>query len=169
MAVQSRPDEAKAVEVLLYVTDRVQDMYAALKVVFFADGNHLEKYGRLIYGDSYVAMRHGPVPGLAYDMLKQDKGAGYLNAVPGRELFAHEDQDRLPKREPNLALLSESDIECLDEAVECYGDKSFRELKDLSHEDRAYQAADENDLMSFEDMVRSLPNADEVLEYLEME
>lgn len=169
MAVQGKPNEAKAVEALLYVTARVQDMYAALKVVYFADKQHLSRYARLIYGDSYVAMSHGPVPSLAYDMLKQDKGVGYLSAVPGRDMFDHVGRNRAPRRDPNLAVLSESDIECLDAALERYGRLSFGELKKLSHQDSAYQAADENDLMLFEDMIRSLPNADEVLEYLEME
>jgi len=169
MPVQGRPDEQKAIETLLYVTSRVSDMYAALKVVFFADQTHLGRYGRLIYGDNYVAMSHGPVPSLGYDMLKQDKDVGYLSVVPGRELFSHNQNLRIPSREPNLDLLSASDIECLDESIERYGRKSFAELKRLSHQNQAYQEADENDFMPLDEMVRALPNADEVLEYLEAE
>jgi uncharacterized phage-associated protein len=38
--------------------------------MYFADRKHLEKYGRFICGDSYVAMKHGPVPSEIYDILK---------------------------------------------------------------------------------------------------
>jgi hypothetical protein len=57
-----RFDAHKALEVILYVAGSVPDMYRALKVLYFADREHLGRYGRLICGDTYVAMRLGPVP-----------------------------------------------------------------------------------------------------------
>src|SRR5260370_34242127 len=45
--------------------------YDILKTIFLADKAHLNKYGRPITFDNYVAMRAGPVPSLAYDLLKE--------------------------------------------------------------------------------------------------
>ncbi len=39
-------------------------------MMYFADRLHLERYGRFICGDSYVAMKNGPVPSFTYDILK---------------------------------------------------------------------------------------------------
>jgi uncharacterized phage-associated protein len=41
----------------------------ALKLVFLADRYHLRKYGRLITNDEYYAMRYGPVPSFAKDLI----------------------------------------------------------------------------------------------------
>lgn len=167
MALRSRFNAEKAVEVLLYVCQRVQDLYTALKVVYFADKEHLSRYGRLICGDSYVAMQHGPVPSGLYDLVKNVRGDGHCFAwLPLSDAFAIEDRLIIPKRSPDLDMLSESDIECLDEALARYGSLSFDKLKGLSHRDRAFLAADRNDFMSLESIVMSLPDGELLLEHL---
>jgi len=156
----------KAIEVLLYVAARVPNMYHALKVLYFADRLHLERYGRLIYGDSYVAMDKGPVPSAAYDMVKCARGDGFYYLAPEiREALGVRDHILLPKREPDPEYLSASDIECLDQAVATYGRMSFGPLMELSH-DAAYKSADQNDFISFEALVHSLPDGEELLAYL---
>jgi hypothetical protein len=42
-------------------------IHSVSKVLYFADKEHLEKYGRFICGDSCYAMKHGPVPSQIYD------------------------------------------------------------------------------------------------------
>lgn len=161
-------DIDKAVEVLLYVTKRAPNMYNALKVLYFADKQHLAKYGRLIYGDSYVAMKLGPVPSAAYDIVKAARGDGvYPTPVPAEQLLSIDSLHRIsPRREADLDRLSESEIECLDAAIEQYGRLPLGALKTISHEDEAFQASDENDFMPIEAIVGSLPDADPLLDYL---
>jgi len=162
-------DIDKAVEVLLYVTKRARNMYNALKVLYFADKQHLAKYGRLIYGDSYVAMKLGPVPSAAYDIVKDASGDGlYPTPVPAEKLFlVDRHHNRIsPRREADLDRLSESEIECLDAAIEQYGRLPLGALKKISHEDEAFRASDENDFMPIEAIVGSLPDADPLLDYL---
>ena len=62
--------------------------------------------------------------------------------------------------------MSESDIECLNDAIAQYGGMTFDQLKEASHEEPAYREADENGEISLEDLVKSLPNAQAVWEYL---
>lgn len=162
-----RFDPQKALEVLLYVAQRCPDMYTALKVVYFADKMHLSGYGRLIAGDRYVAMSHGPVPSGLYDIIKSVRGDGVLVVeVPAKEAFTMAKYDINPLRGPNLDILSESDRECLDETIRNYGHKSFNELKELSHDDPAFKAADENDFIPLEALAKSLPNGEALWEYL---
>ena len=167
MRLRYRFDAEKALEVLLYVVERVPDTYTALKVLYFADREHLSKYGRLICGDSYAAMSHGPVPSGTYDLIKYVRGDGYfLLDVPAEEAFSVQDYDIIPRRVANLSFLSESDVECLNAAIKKYGHKSFGQLKRLSHDD-AFRSADHNDTIALEAIVKSLPNSGQILEYIE--
>jgi uncharacterized phage-associated protein len=157
----------KAIEVLLYITQRQQDMYTALKVLYFADKAHLSQYGRFICGESYVAMSHGPVPSGTYDIIKYVRGDGWcLSNNAAQACFRVSDNQIAPLRDPNLDMLSASDIECLDAAIEHYGHLSFSELRRQSH-DKAYQSADKNDFISVESIAQSLPDGDLLLEYLQ--
>jgi len=159
-------DVKKAVEALLYVTVQKQDMYTALKVLYFADREHLSRHGRLIYGDTYIAMQHGPVPSNAYALLQAARGDGWgPPGVDASGLFSVDGHDVTPLREPHLERLSASDRECLDSAIAEYGCLSFDELKRRSH-DAAYCSADENDAIAIEEIAKSLPNGDLVVDYL---
>jgi uncharacterized phage-associated protein len=159
-------DREKAVEVLLYVTGTVADMYTALKVIYFADRMHLEKYGRLIYRDRYIAMAHGPVPSVAYDLVKGADGyPGAFARVRGSECFSVVGYRISGRRAPDLEFLSESDIECLDAAIREYGSKSFNFLRNKSH-DEAWESADRNDNISIEALARSLKGGEDLLEHI---
>ena len=48
-------DADKAVHCLVYVLKKlggVADLYTLLKIIYFADKRHLERYGRFLFGDS---------------------------------------------------------------------------------------------------------------------
>jgi hypothetical protein len=45
-------DAEKTIETLLYITAQVHNTYNALKVLYFADKDHLTRYGRLISNDN---------------------------------------------------------------------------------------------------------------------
>ena len=59
----------------LYFGDWYSLRYHVLKVIYFADKEHLSKYGRLICDDSYVALTHVPVPRRFFDIIKNIRGA----------------------------------------------------------------------------------------------
>jgi len=127
--------------------------HQAFKLLYFADLRHLERYGRPITGDQYVAMDYGPVPSNTYDLVK----------IPGREL---------PPIEGDLDELSDSDLEVLEEIVEQYGKHGFRERTEISH-DAAWKAARAREPQSrapkipWDEIIRThLSHADELLRYL---
>src|SRR3989337_1524135 len=119
-------DPDKAVEIILYVAGRVPDpgFHRVSKILYFADREHLATYGRFICGDSYVAMKHGPVPSGTYDVLKFVRGDDGLTCVVphAQESFRVDDRKLvIPFKNANLDALSESERECLDPAIAKYG------------------------------------------------
>jgi uncharacterized phage-associated protein len=57
-------DEAKALEALVLVAKAWPGItpFFVAKVFFLAEKWHLNRFGRPIIGDTYVAMQNGPVP-----------------------------------------------------------------------------------------------------------
>lgn len=162
-------DPEKAVETLVYIAIRapIRDIYHVLKVLYFADKAHLERYGRLICGDSYVAMKSGPVPSGTYDIIKDVRGDGLHSfAEHARHAFAIQDKHQIsPLRDADINFFSDSDVECLNEAIKQYGSLAGSKLKEISH-DEAYKSADENDFISLENIIKMFPDGDKLISHL---
>ena len=167
MAVSFRFSVKKAVEAILYIAQQVPDTYCLLKIMYLADKRHLGKYGRFMCGDRYVAMRLGPVPSGAYDIIKYVRGDGVFSVQePVKQAFRLQGHDVVPLREPDLRVLSASEIACIDETLRECASLSWRELKRRSH-DKAYDKAGRNDDIAAEDIAGTLPGADLLVSYLE--
>lgn len=109
-------DRRKATEVILYLAKRISpsDIYGICKLLYLADKTSLEKYGRFLFGETYVAMKEGATPSKAYDLLKD------ASQKPNKQIKIL-GNCVIPLRKANLAHLSESDIECLDQIIRIYG------------------------------------------------
>jgi uncharacterized phage-associated protein len=144
-----REDTASICEAMLYVMGAVPNLtqYQIVKALFLADRAHLNRYGRPITFDNYVAMEHGPVPSLAYDVLKPTHQLKFRykfgGDVPWKSAPVPNSKARryTPLRPPNLDHLSRSDRLALDEAVGVVKHMSFDDLRNLTHEDRAWKEA----------------------------
>lgn len=148
--INFKPKIDKIIEVILFLAHkRVElDVYKLVKLVYLADNEHLNTYGRPITFDTIVAMDNGPVASSTYDIFKRNKRI-QLNGKPldyadmpfewakkgQREYIVN------PQREIRRDLFSKSDLKVLEDVVEAYADKSFGELYDLTHEHPAYQRA----------------------------
>ncbi len=169
MRIRVRFDQRKATEALLHVVSSVHDKYKALKVLYFADLDHLSRYGRLICGDHYIAMKDGPVPSHSYDLIKVAAGEGKTSdraALLAARAFRVEGNAVTGLRPANRDLLSQSDLECLDGAIETYGKQGFKALRDLSHRNPAYRQTAPNRPIPLEAIVETLPNGDALMEHL---
>jgi hypothetical protein len=158
----------KALETLVYVANKDQRNYWILKTIYFADKEHLTKYGRQIFEDSYRAMKQGPVPSLAYDIIKSVRGDGWFvfdNPDPATALEVPDTRTVLPRRGAEVQFLSRTDIECLDNAHNLIKNLSFTQLKFLSH-DKAYKAVEQDEEMTVESIIATLENAAEIMGYL---
>lgn len=166
-------DEKKALEAILYVAQKTHDLFHIVKVLFYADKYHLEKYGRFISGDCYIAMPEGPVPSGAYDIIKCARGdlrnddQRITSLNPSESLDVTDKFIIAPLRDPDLDYLSESDIECLNLAINNYANMDHNDLWNLVHSELSYKKSKLNKPIKFNDILESLPNYIEVLDYLD--
>ena len=167
--IQIKFNETKAVNAVLYVADKLKrkDFHKIFKVLYFSDREHLSKYGRTITGDRYIAMSDGPVPSCLYDIFKSVRGEGFYkdNGKFG-QYFSVVDWDLVtPKQLPDLSELSKTDVEAIDNALSLYGDLSWGELKEKSH-DYAWKTTVLNREIDFADMIREAGGNDDFIEYV---
>jgi hypothetical protein len=159
----------KALETLVYLANKDRRQYWILKAIYLADKEHLQRYGRQIFCDRYIAMVFGPVPSLAYDIVKsvRENAAGYYfpEPNPATALKAPDNRTVLVSRKANMDLLSASEINCLDDAYEMIKGLSFQEVKELTH-DSAYDAVEQDEDMSTKAIIETLENGKEVLDYI---
>jgi hypothetical protein len=128
-------------------------MYHVVKCAFYAEKYHLNKYGRPIVGDDYVADTYGPLGQAVYGLMKGDPFE--ILALGGNGDLPFKVGDRwqiTATRESNGNRLSDSDVEALDWAVRQYADMTFDELVDESHGEYAYIAAS-GGRMRYEDLL----------------
>jgi uncharacterized phage-associated protein len=172
----------RALESVLYIASHVANptIHEVLKLCYFADKLHLAKYGWLASGDDYVAMKFGPVGSGTYNLLRAARGdqSGWIHPLfseLARDALAIGEGGRsvVVLREPDRSKLSEAELLCLDEALREYGNMSFPQRTELSHDAawrEAWDAAAEDEVgqspMPVEAIARTLPNAAEVLEHL---
>jgi hypothetical protein len=166
-------DAAKSLEALLYVAQKTAtDLYGTLKLIYVADKLHLERYGALMFGEDYAAMVWGPVPSNTYDIVKFVRGDRPRSLNEGaKTAFRMVGNNFALLRNPDLAELSESNVECLDEAISQHGTHDFEGFKRLTH-DRAWQAAwhsagsRRSNPIPLVSVASLLPNAQELIQHL---
>jgi uncharacterized phage-associated protein len=134
-----RFDPDKAVNALAFFSRQGVsglDHMKIAKMVFLADRAHLLRYGRTITGDSYVCMEHGPVPSITRDMVNA-RIAEDPDAESMLDYFEVRRSGKYPeliaKRDADLEVFSDSDIEVLTEVIERHGPESAWNLRDFTH------------------------------------
>lgn len=111
----------------------------AVKLIYFADRYHLRKYGRPVVGDTYWAMKLGPVVSNVLSTANFDEGKldreslGYARSFLGHPAGDEKLLTVVSKKDVDLNVFSKSDIEALEFAYNEFGDKDQFELADISH------------------------------------
>jgi uncharacterized phage-associated protein len=162
-------DEKKGVEALTYLASKWPGITAffAAKVLFFAEKFHLNRYGRPIVADTFIAMPNGPVPSMLCDFINGElDNAGDPEAITAALSIEGDRYLRVTaRRSPDLDVLSPSDIECLDEAIEFCRARTFTALSNLTHLERAWVEAQANGPMDYAAMIDDdNPSRDAILE-----
>jgi uncharacterized phage-associated protein len=158
-------DTKKATESILYLAKRVSDsdIYGICKLLYLVDKTSLEKYGRFIFGETYVAMQGGPAPSNTYDLLKKASVPIDGIHVKGNAVMA--------LREADLSYLSESDIECLDKIIEIYGKAPNWQRRNDTHDDAYKKTWDTRGnkkakKISIIDIANQFDDSDDLIDYL---
>ena len=128
-------DPAKATQVVLWLVHKhlgPLDKLKLVKLVFYADRQHLARYGRPIVGGCYYAMPNGPVSSELLDCI-QDSAGGENPAFELTDLKVR------AKMSPDEEFLSESDIEVLEETDEEFGKLDPWHLRNMTHKLKAWK------------------------------
>ena len=106
-----------------------------LKILFFADRYHLRNFGVLATGDTYFAMKMGPVESVTFDILK-GKFPTVMNAweYPLMSEVEDIDENNVNIKAQDDDELSESFKEALDFSLSTFGSYQYDELSDISHD-----------------------------------
>jgi len=156
-------DSEKLVQALaFFASGGVKDLdtLKAAKLLYFADRDHLLKYGRPIVGDDYYCMQNGPIPtnalGQIQDVLSPNPTGDHDPLFD--EHFSVDRTTKYPrlvaKKGPDLDVFSASDLEVLNHVLKEYGQQSSWKLRDLTHMDECVRLADEERLSRHTGSVR---------------
>ncbi len=145
--MKTRDEILKMRACLLYVLRQLgkeTDFIKLFKILYFAQREHLVKYGRGVIGDTFHALRFGPVPSFIYKALQMAQGR--LERMPDFDPFLEGIEVSNTSLvsssvEPDMDELSLSDIACLDKYIEKYRDMNSYKLSNRSHYDKAWKDA----------------------------
>jgi len=164
-------DQRKALHAMLFVVTHLPkpaNVYNVLKCLYYADRKHLQEYGRQIYGETFYALEHGPVPSAAYEIVKYVNGRAKwdLQFPEAFELLEVDNVYLGARGAVETDLLSRSDMACLLDAARKYGTMPFGRLKKLSHQGKAFENADPNGEMKLSDLIDELKGAKALASHL---
>ena len=117
------------------------------KLLYFADKEHLTRFGRAIAGDHYYRLAHGPIPTRGLDILR-GHGTPAEKALLDQYVSVIGNSVH-PKKRPNLKAFSKSDVEVLRTTCNRYGKLTPAKLRSLSHAEAAWLGAEENGPMDY--------------------
>lgn len=131
-------NKKKAINAILFIASHLtrKDFHKIFKILYFAEMDHLSKYGRMITGDSFYALQDGPVPSSIYNIFKSVRGDEEIILVDedfSKYFTVSADKFINPISDYNLKCLSKSDLNCIVDSINKYGKMSFSELRRLSH------------------------------------
>jgi uncharacterized phage-associated protein len=124
------------------------DYIKLFKILYFAQQEHLAKYGRPIVDESFYALKHGPVPSFSYKAFQAAEGKiellkdfeeflSGMNVEPDGENICVSSS-----AEPDTDELSRSDIKCLDSSILKHKGVDSYNLAELSHDKAWIEAYD---------------------------
>lgn len=140
-------EQKSLLEAVLYILKRTGGIgyYQVFKILYFAEKNHLAKWGSSMIPDRFCALENGPVPTFLYDALRghsRRECPGLLELLKEGVRNGGEDASYIltARRDPDTDYLSKSETVELDRSISENMPLSFTELRDKSH-DRAWSEA----------------------------
>jgi len=132
-----------------------------MKLLFFADKYHLQKYGKPIFNDKYFKLPYGPIPTLTlniidsinekenYDLQKYTKE--FLQDI---EVIVNDDNQTEFRAKNDFIedYFSESELEILRMVADKFKNINAKDISNLSHNLPEYQKSQMNEIIEYSDM-----------------
>ena len=140
-------------QVLLYVVSKVGNrpnigQTALYKILYFIDFDYYEKTGQYLVGATYIKNTHGPSPISFAKISRGLQTKGELVEVNSK-FFGFDQKKYLVTSEPEVSLLSASELRHIDNELERLASKTAKELSDLSHIDTPWRVAKEREVLNY--------------------
>jgi len=145
------PDKDRILAAMLFLMNEHPGItqYQIVKSIFLADEEHLNRYGRPVTFDNYVAMPRGPVPSLVLNLLKPERAWEFTEIYqvdrpwvcrprPSRSGRAFE---YYPDHGADMDTLSVTDVAALRRGLQLVYELSEGELDKRLHDHPAYVEA----------------------------
>lgn len=147
-------DEAKLVELIIYVSDKCESdphfgKTKLNKILFFSDMLYYGFFGKAITGVEYFALENGPAPKRMIPVLARLVDNGEV-CVAKRKIFGKEQQRVIPNREANLDCFDAREIAFVDSVIEYCEGKNAAEMSDLSHRYAGWKFASYKETIPYE-------------------
>jgi len=141
-------------QVLLYVLMKVGSKpnvgeTVLHKLLYFIDFDYYEKFEENLMGATYIKNHHGPTSIEMGPIIEDMQKNSELEAVKSK-YFKYEQKKYLPRKRPNLELLSAREIEHIDDVLARLSDKNAREIENYSHGDIPWKSAQDGKPLSYE-------------------
>jgi uncharacterized phage-associated protein len=138
-------NKEKMKQVIHYIVAKCQDKpnfgkTVLYKLMYFSDFNHYEIYETSITDETYIKKRNGPTPNhfdVCCDELRNE------NKIDNENEYVH-DHDRdwhFSLKNPDTSLLSDDEIEIIDNVIENLSHMNAREISNYSHGDKPWRVA----------------------------
>jgi len=152
--VMARANVKKFKEVLLYLLAKVGARpnigeTAIYKLLYFIDFDYYEKFEEQLIGAKYIKNHFGPTPVEFKKITDQMIEKGEIEKIKS-QYFLHEQKKYLPRRVPDLKILSAQEIQHIDEVLARLAWKNAAELTDYSHSDTPWRVHKMGEEISYE-------------------
>jgi transcriptional regulator with XRE-family HTH domain len=149
-------------EVLLYVLSRVGAKpnigeTVLYKLLYFIDFNFYEKYEEQLMGATYMKNTYGPTPLEFKEIVKEMAAENELELVKS-QYFQREQKKYLPRRDPNLSLLSATEIKCIDDVLHKLGSMNATAISEYSHKDVPWMVTQPKEIIDYETVFYRTPD-----------
>jgi hypothetical protein len=148
----------KSINVILFALKSLggrYDMYRLFSILYLADVKHLATYGFPILGDSFVALKNGPIPFNAYTIYKQLKGESYLDNISAnirKFLTVNENGDLIANEIYDESYLAPTEAYCIFETIMQYKNANTEQMKDIVS-DLSWQLSNYDGRISLNDII----------------
>ena len=141
-------------EVLLYILAKIGarpnvGQTVLYKLLYFIDFDFYEKYEEQLMGAVYIKNRYGPTPTHFKKLVEEMEAEGSLESVPSK-YFKYTQTKYLPRRMPDLSLLTARELQMIDEVTNRLGHMTAAQLSEYSHRDTPWLAAEEGSKINYE-------------------
>ncbi len=156
---QNRVEKFK--EVLLYVLESIgarSNVGDAVicKLMYFIDFDYYEKYEEQLMGVTYVKNHHGPTPAGFTQIIKEMVEDGDI-ACFSKKHFQYDQKKYMPRRSPDLSVLSAQEKELIDSEIERFKDFNATQMAEYSHKDIPWITAENLKAIDYESVFYRTP------------